>query len=396
MPSLPDPLIVIAPDSFKGSLGADQVAAAIAAGIRRALPDATIRQRPMADGGEGTIDAMLAAGGQRASLTVRGAHGVARTATVALLAGDRAVIESAEIVGITDPAGMACPVTQRSTAGLGDAIKALLDLGVREIFIGLGGSSTNDGGAGLLHGLGMRLLDAHGRDIEPTPAALPQLAAVDTSQLDPRLASTRLVAMCDVTNPLTGPQGATAVFGPQKGVQAQDVAAIDAALARYASLLAPALGRCARDAAGAGAAGGLGYALLMLGAQMRPGADIVADCVGLDGALAGADWLITGEGRSDVQTLSGKAPLIACQRAHACGVPATLLCGAIDPAALPALGAHFAGCFSLAPGPITVEQAMANASALLADAAEQMARLRFTSTHPLAHRCPRQAGEALP
>ncbi|MBN3852849.1 glycerate kinase [Paraburkholderia sp. Ac-20340] len=373
------PVVVIAPDSFKGSLSADGVAAAIADGIRRARPDAEIRICPMADGGEGTLDAMLSVGGERRTLNVEGAAGAHRDALVGLLHDGSAIVETAEIVGITDTVGMGVPVAARSTRGMGAAVRALLDEGVRRFFVALGGSSTNDGGAGLLVGLGLQLFDATGSALEPTPQALARVARVDVSGLDPRLAEATFIAMSDVDNPLTGDHGATAVFGPQKGVKAEEVATIDAALGHFADLLEAALNRQARHEAGAGAAGGLGFALRMLGASFEPGAEVVARTIGLDTALAGAHWLITGEGRSDVQTLHGKAPFIACRHAQAAGVPATLLSGAVDSSALPRLGEHFSGCFSPAPGPITLETAIRDAAVLLANEAEQLTRLRYGS-----------------
>jgi glycerate 2-kinase len=378
MPNLSSaPVVVIAPDSFKGSLSAEEVAQAIAGGIRRARADANIRICPMADGGEGTLDAMLSRGGERRTLTVRGAAGPARDAATGLVGDGSAIIETAEVVGITDPVGMGVPVEDRSTRGMGEAIRALLDEGVRRFYVALGGSSTNDGGAGLLVGLGLRIFDAQGNELEPTPEQLARAVRVDVSQLDARLAEATFVGMSDVDNPLTGDHGATAVFGPQKGVKPDQVIAIDAALARFADLLEPALARNARNLPGAGAAGGLGFALHMLGAQFEPGAEVVARQIGLDVALQDADWLITGEGRSDVQTLHGKAPFIACRHARAAGVPATLLSGAVDPAALPRLTEHFSGCFSPAPGPITLETAIRDAARLLANEAEQLTRLRY-------------------
>lgn len=378
MPNLSSaPVVVIAPDSFKGSLGAEQVAQAIASGVARARPDVIVRICPMADGGEGTLDAMLTGGGERRVLSVRGAAGPMREAATGLTGDGSAIVETAEIVGITDPVGMGVPVEARSSRGMGEAIRALLDLGVRRFFVALGGSSTNDGGAGLLAGLGMKLFDAQGEELEPTPEQLARLARVDVSQLDARLADTTFVGMSDVDNPLTGEHGATAIFGPQKGVKPEQITSVDAALARFADLLEPALQRTARNLPGAGAAGGLGFALHMLGAQFEPGAETVARQIGLDVALEGADWLITGEGRSDVQTLHGKAPFIACAHARALGVPATLLSGAVDSSALPRLAEHFSGCFSPAPGPITLEVAIRDAAQLLANEAEQLTRLRY-------------------
>jgi glycerate kinase len=378
MPNLSSaPVVVIAPDSFKGSLSAEQVAQAIASGVARARPDVIVRICPMADGGEGTLDAMLTGGGERRVLSVRGAAGPVREAATGLTGDGSAIVETAEIVGITDPVGMGVPVEARSSRGMGEAIRALLDLGVRRFFVALGGSSTNDGGAGLLAGLGMKLFDAQGEELEPTPEQLARLARIDVSQLDARLADTTFVGMSDVDNPLTGEHGATAIFGPQKGVKPEQITSVDAALARFADLLEPALQRTARNLPGAGAAGGLGFALHMLGAQFEPGAETVARQIGLDVALEGADWLITGEGRSDVQTLHGKAPFIACAHARALGVPATLLSGAVDSSALPRLAEHFSGCFSPAPGPITLEVAIRDAAQLLANEAEQLTRLRY-------------------
>jgi glycerate kinase len=278
-------------------------------------------------------------------------------------------------VGLTDPAVAAIDVEHRTTLGVGEMIRNRLDAGVRSFMIGLGGSSTNDGGAGLLAALGLSLIDARGHAIAPTPAGLAALAAVDATGLDPRLADARIIVMSDVNNPLTGERGATEIFGPQKGVRRERIAEIDGRIAKLASLTERALDRRAQDKPGAGAAGGLGFALQLIGGEMRSGAEVVADLIGLDAALDGADWAITGEGKSDAQTALGKTPLIVATRAGAQQVPATLISGSIDPSALPELGRHFAGCFSLPAGPGSLEQCMDAAAALLADRAEQVARL---------------------
>ena len=270
---------------------------------------------------------------------------------------------------------MATPVESRSTRGVGELIVALLDEGVRRFQIALGGSCTNEGGAGMLEALGVRLLDSSGATVAPLPSALDRIDRVDVSALDPRLAACEIVLLSDVDNPLYGPRGTTRTFGPQKGVTGDDLAKFDAALARFADRVESASGRRVAESLGAGASGGLGFALLTLGGTLRSGAEFVADLVGLDAALQGANWLIAGEGRSDGQTLDGKAPLVAAQRARAAGVPATLLSGAIDAAALPELGRHFAGCFAIAAGPTTLAASMADAGALLADRTEQLARL---------------------
>jgi glycerate kinase len=258
---------------------------------------------------------------------------------------------------------------------VGELLRILLDAGLRHFMIGLGGSSTNDGGAGLLCALGLQLRDARGAAVEPTPEGLAALARVDATALDPRLAESTITLMSDVNNPFCGERGATAIFGPQKGVAAAQVPAIDAVLARYGALAEGAVGRSAAANPGAGAAGGLGFALQLLGGEFRSGAAVVADLIGLDAALEGADWAFTGEGRSDTQTLLAKAPFAVAQRAAARGVPVTLLSGAVDAAALPALGRHFAGAFALPGGPASLADCIAQARALLADRAEQIARV---------------------
>ena len=370
--------IVIAPDSFKGSLDAIDVARAIASGVRRVWPDADCVLVPMADGGEGTLDAVLSAGGERRQAQVPGAAGGPLSAGFGIVERDGrpvAIIETAQVVGITEPAGMAVPVGERATQGMGELIRHALDLGVRDFLVGLGGSSTNDGGAGLLMGLGARLLGDADRAVAPHPEALGQLRRVDASGLDSRLAESRITIMSDVNNPLAGPRGATAIFGPQKGVTPELHPRYDDAIVGFARLAEEALGRRASENPGAGAAGGLGFALQLIGGEFRSGAEVIADLLRLDDALAGADWLITGEGRTDLQTLLGKTPHVVAQRAAKQGVPASLLSGGIDRAALPALADTFAGCFSLVFGPMSLADAMANSAGLLADSAEQMSRL---------------------
>lgn len=373
--------VVVAPDSYKGSLDAPAAAEAIAAGIARAAPDAVVLRRPMADGGEGTLDAILAAAGERATrgtIEVEGASGAAVAAGCGIVRdddGEVAVLECAQVVAITDPAGMRAPVAARTTRGLGQQLLALVDRGVTRFMVGLGGSSTNDGGAGLLEALGLRFLDADGRAVAPTPDGLARLARVDAAGLDPRVARCAITIMSDVNNPLAGPRGATAVFGPQKGVAARDVERIDRVLARAGALVEQALGVRVAESPGAGAAGGLGFALLAVGGTLRSGAEVVADLVGLDAALDRAGWAITGEGRSDASTLYAKGPSIVADRARARGVPVSLLSGAVDAASLPALNAKFDGCFALPGGPATLDACVSNAAALLADRAEAMTRL---------------------
>ncbi len=374
--ALSAPIVVVAPDSFKGAISAAGAAHAIANGIRHACPLALVRTCPMADGGEGTLDAMLAHGGTRCLLHVANAAGNLRKAAAGFLDTRTALIETAAIVGLTDRAGTRAPVAQRSTRGIGEAIRALLDKGARTFYIGLGGSSTNDAGAGLLTALGMRCFDAADQPFEPALEHFSRIARIDLSGLDKRLREATFIGLSDVSNPLLGIHGATAVFGPQKGVPPEHINAFDTALLHFANRLEAAFARSARHQRGAGAAGGLGFALALLGARLEAGAEIVAQRAGLDEALAGAHWLITGEGRSDTQTLNGKAPYVVAQHARAAGVPASLLSGAIDPAALPQLATHFSGCFSPAPGPISLDTAIRDIAPLLTAAAAQLMMLR--------------------
>jgi glycerate kinase len=370
------PIVVIAPDSFKGSITAPHAASAIAEGLRRVWSTADLRLCPMADGGEGTLDAVLSRGGQRLTARVGGASDKTVEASYGIVGeGRTAIIEAAQIVGLTDPEGTTIDVEQRSSRGIGELMVKLLDGGLREFMIGLGGTSTNDGGAGMLAALGVQLLDASGRAVAPTPQGLAALAVVDAGGLDSRVRQTKITIMSDVDNVLSGPRGATAIFGPQKGVRADRVGELDARLARFAALVEKALDKRVHDLSGAGAAGGLGFALQSLGGAMRSGAEVVADLIGLDAALKGADWVVTGEGRTDAQTLLGKTPLVVARRGAAIGVPATLISGGIDRAALQELSRHFSGCFSLTFGPITLDECVAQAAGLLADRAEQLALL---------------------
>jgi glycerate kinase len=381
--------VVLAPDSFKGSLSAERVCDALQLGLQRVLPDAEIVRRPMADGGEGTLEAIVGAaatsagtGARRKQALVRNAAGHSAEAGYALIRHgiyEAAVIEVAQIVGIEDAHNMAVAVAERSSYGVGELIRLLLAEGIRHFFVGLGGTSTNDGGAGLLAALGVRFVGTFRREIEPSPNGLAKLISVDVTGLDARLAECEITLLSDVSNPLTGEHGATAIFGPQKGVAMHDVARLDAVIAAYADRLEAALQRKAKDRPGAGAAGGLGYALQLLGAKFESGAQTVARLVGLADACKGADWLITGEGRSDAQTLLGKTPFAAANIARAHGNPhlkATLISGGVDPAALGVLNETFnGGCFSIVPGPMALDQAVIRAPELLANVAAQVARL---------------------
>jgi glycerate 2-kinase len=333
--------VVVASDAFKGSLTSLEVADAVRLGLLDDAPTARVTVVAVADGGEGTVAAALAAGWSGVPVPVHGPTGEPVTATVALGDGGVALVEMADACGLGRlPGGVPAALTA-SSRGLGDALRAALDLGAREVLVGVGGSASTDGGAGLLAALGARLLDPAGRDLPDGGAALADLAQLDLSGLDPRLARTRLVLAADVDSPLLGPSGAAAVFAPQKGAGPGDVAVLERSLTTWAAaveaaLTHPGAGSTNRSklphvgarAPGAGAAGGVGFALLsVLGAERRPGVDVVLDLVGLDALLTAADLVVTGEGALDAQTLAGKAVTGVARRAEAHGIPVVVVCG---------------------------------------------------------------------
>lgn len=326
------PTFLLAPDSFKESLTARQVCEALEAGLREVFPDATYVHVPMADGGEGTLQSLVdATGGEVSTLTVEGPTGTPVEARYAILGdGSTAVVEMASASGLALVApGVRDPRTA-SSYGTGQLVAACLDRGATRLVLGLGGSATNDAGAGFARALGVRFLDADGAELPPGGAALARLATIDTSGLDPRLDALRIDVACDVTNPLCGPEGASAVYGPQKGADAATVAELDAALARFAEVVLSDLGRDVRETPGAGAAGGLGAGLLAFThGELRRGVDIVIEYTGLEGRVADADVVITGEGRIDAQTRFGKTPHGVARVARAAGKPVIALAGSL-------------------------------------------------------------------
>ncbi|WGL64034.1 glycerate kinase [Pseudomonas sp. CW003PS] len=369
--------IVIAPDSFKESLSAPDVAMAIARGWQQVFPEAECLLRPMADGGEGTVDAVLAAvGGERRECEVRGPMGAPVKAHWGWLGQGTAVIEMAAASGLHW-----VPCEQRdarlaSSFGTGELIREALDAGARRIILGLGGSATNDAGMGLLQALGMRFLDARGHELAPGGAALTNLDRLDLSSLDARLSDVQVEVAADVDNPLCGPHGASAVFGPQKGATPEHVVQLDAALGRFAAVVASALGEDHAEFPGVGAAGGLGFAArVFLKASFRPGIELVAELSGLAAAMANADLVITGEGRMDAQTLHGKTPVGVARVARAAGVPVIALSGSLGDNYQALYEAGIEAAFSLAPGPLSLEQAMAGAAAELQARTTDIARL---------------------
>jgi glycerate kinase len=369
--------IVIAPDSFKESLSAPAAAAAIARGVQAACPQADVVTIPMADGGEGTVAAVLAAtGGAWRSTDVRDALGRMTKAAWGWLGDDTAVIEMAAAAGLEQvPAGQRDPL-RATSRGVGELIRAALDAGARRIILGLGGSATNDAGAGMLSALGLRILDAQGRTIEDGGAALAQAARIEAGGLDARLAAVRIEVASDVDNPLCGPHGASAIFGPQKGATPEQVRQLDAALEHFADVCARTLGRDERGRAGSGAAGGLGFAAhAFLDAVFRPGVEVVAELGGLARAMQGATLAFTGEGRMDEQTLHGKTPAGVARIARQAGVPVVALAGSLGPGYDKLYEAGITAAYSLASGPMTLAQACAQAAELLADRARDATRL---------------------
>ncbi|EGR0391262.1 glycerate kinase [Vibrio vulnificus] len=325
--------IVIAPDSYKESLTAMDVAIAIEKGFKQVLPDAQYVKLPMADGGEGTVQSMVdATGGTIIEHTVSGPLGQPVCGFFGLLGeGKTAVIEMAAASGLhlVTPDQRNPLIT--TTFGTGELIKAALDHGVEHIIVGIGGSATNDGGIGMAQALGIKLLDAQGNALGYGGGELAKLATIDCSQLDPRLAQVRLEVACDVDNPLCGTKGASAVFGPQKGATPDMVKILDENLAHYAAIIKQQLGADVRDMAGAGAAGGMGAALLgLLNAELRPGIEIVMDAVHLDEIVADADLVITGEGRIDSQTIHGKTPIGVARTSKKHSLPVIGIAGCLS------------------------------------------------------------------
>jgi glycerate 2-kinase len=332
--------VVVAPDKFKGSLGAAGVAAAVARGLRAAVPGLDAREHPVADGGDGTVEAALSAGFARREVRCTGPTG--EPVAAALAVRDKvAVVELAEASGLRRlPDGRPAPTTATSR-GTGELVRAALDLGCTQVVLGLGGSACTDGGAGMVQALGARLLDTAGAELPLGGAALAHLDRVDLSGFDPRVADAEFVVASDVDNPLLGPHGAAAVYGPQKGASQREVALLDAALARWAALAGAAADVDAAGVPGAGAAGGVGYAaLVFLRASVRSGIDYLLDLLEVRPALPGARLVVTGEGSLDEQTLRGKAPAGVAAAARAAGVPVVAVAGrnTLPPSALEEAG----------------------------------------------------------
>lgn len=374
--------LLLAPDAFKGCLSAPRVCEALGEGVRRVLPAADVRALPLADGGEGTAEALvMAAGGRWQWLEVCGPLPAERplvAAPIGWLGEGRAVLELASASGLplVSPARRDPRLT--TSHGTGQLIAAALEGGARELIVAIGGSATNDLGAGMAQALGVRFLDGDGREIRDPLCGgrLEEVARVDLRGLHPGLAHCRLRLACDVNNPLLGSRGATAVYGPQKGATPADLTVLEAGLAHLIERLEAACGRRVRDRPGVGAAGGVGAMLLALtDAELVAGIELVLAASGFAEALAAADLVLTGEGHIDAQTASGKVISGVARAAAAAGVPVVVIAGGIGPGIETLYSQGVSGVVPLVPGPMGLGEAMGRAPELLADAAERVLRL---------------------
>lgn len=366
-----------APDSFKESLTAMEAARAMAQGIENADHDAEVRCLPMADGGEGTARALVdATGGSMRAVPVHDPLGRPVEGHFGLLAdGTTAVVETAEASGLALLEAKERNPLIASSYGTGELMLAAVRSGAKRIIVGLGGSATNDAGAGLLQALGVRLLDKNGNDLAHGGAALANLTTIDISTMDPALKNVAITAACDVTNPLTGPTGASAVFGPQKGASKDDVATLDAALAHFAQVIDSQLGVAVNDVPGAGAAGGIGAALKgFLNAEFRPGVAIVIEQSGLDAAAQWADVVFTGEGSIDFQTKFGKTPAGVAETAKRHGKPVIAVAGHIGTGIDELHEVGIDAVFGIAPGAASLSELLADAAANVTRTTEQIVR----------------------
>ena len=368
--------VIIAPDSFKESLSALEACHAIEKGWRKVFPDAEVVKVPMADGGEGTVQSLVdATGGRLIHCEVTGPHGTPVKAFYGMLGdGKTAIIEMAAASGLAlVPQELRNPLVT-TTRGTGELIVSALNEGVSTIILGLGGSATNDGGAGMAQALGVRLLAEDGFDIGQGGGELQRIARIDMSEADPRLKQVTFVAACDVDNPLTGERGASAVFGPQKGAGADMVRQLDDNLVHYAAMIKEYLGSDVEQIPGAGAAGGLGAGVLaFLGAELKRGVDIVIEATGLASQVRDADLVITGEGRIDSQTIYGKTPMGVAKTAKLYGVPVIGLAGTLSDGHEVVHEHGIDMVFTIVPGVCSLDDAMRQAAGNMEQTARNIA-----------------------
>ncbi|CAO1667998.1 Glycerate kinase [Halomonas sp. NYA30] len=370
--------VLLCPDSYKDALSAQDAAAAMARGVKRAIPSAQVQACPLADGGEGSLDALIAAtGAERRQLDVHDALGRPRKAAWGWLSDQRtAFIELAEASGLQHLTADERNALHTSTFGVGELLLAALDQGAEKALLLLGGSATNDGGAGMLQVLGARFLDQNDEPLPPGGAALSQLARLTLDGLDPRLAGLALEAAVDVDNPLLGVRGATAVFGPQKGASPEEVEQLDRALGHFADISAQVLGEDYRTLPGAGAAGGMGFAAkAFLNATLKPGIEMIMQQADMATLLANADLVITGEGRLDGQSLAGKTPIGVSRAAKRLNKPVIVLAGSLGDGWQACFDEGVTAAFALADGPMTLADALPRTAELLEARCENLLRL---------------------
>lgn len=375
--------ILIVPDSFKGSLSSSQVGTCIRDGLQSVLPTARCRLLPVADGGEGTVEAIVAgAGGVFHSASVTGPLGKPVSAQYAVLPDRTAVLEMAQASGLPLVPPQQRDPLHATTRGTGELIRAALDQGCRNILIGIGGSATNDGGAGMAQALGARLLDQNGLDLPEGGAALEKLARIDLSGLDPRLSQTTVIVASDVTAPLCGPQGASMVFGPQKGASPQQAALLDRCLARYGQVLEATFQRPLASLPGAGAAGGLGAGLMAFcNAQLRPGIEIIFELLHLEQEAAHTDLIVTGEGKIDATSATGKLLSGVGRLARRYQTPAIAFAGAVALSDAELQGIGLQTAIPISEGPMALEDSLSQAAELTFRAAQRAARLIKLGLH---------------
>ena len=369
--------VVIAPQSFKGSISALDAARAMEEGVLRAVPHAETVLVPVADGGDGTLETLVeATGGVIRSTTATGPIGkTVKAEWGALGDGQTAVIEMARTSGLALLSPDERGPLRATTYGLGEVVREALDAGFRSFIVGIGGSATNDGGAGMAQALGVRLLDETGKDLPPGGAALADLRRIDMSGLDERAIKARFSVAGDVSNPLTGPEGASAVYGPQKGATPDVVEQLDAALKNFAEVVGRDIGTSIDAVPGSGAAGGLGGGMMaFLGGSLRSGVDIVLEHVGLDEKLEGADLVITGEGQLDFQTVYNKAPIGVARRAKQRDIPVIAICGSLGKGFENVHAEGIDAVASIVRAPMTLAEASARAGELIADATAEAMR----------------------
>lgn len=376
--------IILASDSFKGSNSSRNVGEALKRGLEKIYPDAEYLIIPIADGGEGTTEAVLdAAGGELRSFTVTGPLGETLDAGIGILSGNRAVIEMAAASGLPLVPENRRDPSKTTTRGTGELIMAALDAGAREIMIGIGGSATNDCGVGMAQALGIRFHDAEGAEIGPGGGELSRLESIDPSGLDPRIGETKILVACDVNNPLCGPEGASATYGPQKGADPQMVQFLDKALERCARIIRRDLGKDVVDIPGSGAAGGLGAGLVgFLDGKLEKGIDAVLSILHFDTMVAGADLVITGEGKLDYQTAYGKVPAgVAVWTKKAGPIPVIAVVGDIGEGFEAVHDVGIDAVISSVNKAMPLAEAMGNSTRLLEETGERVARLlRIGST----------------